>query len=67
MEEYDIDPEVLAGFIDETIENLQSAEQMFIHLEANPDDSETINSIFSPILSLNGTSGFFGLIKKRAH
>ncbi len=65
MEEYDIDPEVLAGFIDETVENLQAAEQMFIHLEANPDDIETVNSIFRPIHSLKGTSGFFGLIKTK--
>ncbi|MBF0209758.1 MAG: chemotaxis protein CheA [Desulfamplus sp.] len=65
MEEYDIDPEVLAGFIDETIENLQAAEQMFIHLEENPDDIEIVNAIFRPIHSLKGTSGFFGLIKTK--
>ncbi|MBF0376138.1 MAG: chemotaxis protein CheA [Desulfamplus sp.] len=63
MEEYDIDPEVLAGFIDETIENLQAAEQMFISLEESPDDIEIVNAIFRPIHSLKGTSGFFGLIK----
>ncbi len=65
MEEYDIDQEVLAGFIDETMENLQAAEQMFIHLEENPDDIEIVNAIFRPIHSLKGTSGFFGLIKTK--
>ncbi len=65
MEEYDIDPEVLVGFIDETIENLQASEQMFIHLEKNPYDVDTINAIFRPIHSLKGTSGFFGLVKTK--
>lgn len=65
MEEYDIDPEVLVGFIDETIENLQASEQMFIHLEENLDDVDTINAIFRPIHSLKGTSGFFGLVKTK--
>lgn len=65
MEEYDIDPQVLSGFIDETVENLEAAEQMFIHLEEEPDNVEIINTIFRPIHSLKGTSGFFGLIKTK--
>lgn len=65
MEEYDIDPQVLSGFIDETVENLEAAEQMFIHLEEEPDNVEIINTIFRPVHSLKGTSGFFGLIKTK--
>ncbi|SLM32083.1 putative Histidine kinase [Desulfamplus magnetovallimortis] len=65
MENYDIDPQILAGFIDETTENLQAVEEMLETLEKNPDDMEIVNTIFRPIHSLKGTSPFFGLVRTK--
>jgi len=69
MEEYDIDPQLLAEFMDESSESLQTVGQMLIGLEENPDDLDTVNAIFRPVHSLKGTSAFFGLlhIKDLAH
>ena len=63
MEIYDIDPQILAGFIDETLESLETVESNLLALEKHPDDLELVDAVFRPIHSLKGTSGFFSLIK----
>ena len=63
MEIYDIDPQILAGFIDETLESLEIVESNLLALEKHPDDLELVDAVFRPIHSLKGTSGFFSLIK----
>ncbi len=63
METYDIDPQILAGFIDETLESLETVESNLLALEKQPDDLELVNAVFRPIHSLKGTSGFFSLLK----
>ncbi|MBU3936790.1 MAG: Hpt domain-containing protein, partial [Proteobacteria bacterium] len=67
--QYDVDPDALRGFIDESNASLQEIEADFIALENDPGNSEIINRIFRPVHSLKGNSGFFGLtnINKFSH
>ncbi|MFH0883573.1 MAG: response regulator [bacterium] len=57
------DPELLAGFLDESRENLSIIEPDLLELEKNGDDTdpEIINRIFRAIHSIKGGAGFFGL------
>jgi len=65
----DIDQELLAEFLEEAIEGIDGASNLFIQLEQNPDDMEIIQAIFRPIHSTKGNSAFFNLIytKKLTH
>ncbi len=63
MRTYEIDPELLAGFIDESLEGLEPLDTLFIELENNPENLELVNTIFRPIHSIKGSSPFFGLLK----
>jgi two-component system chemotaxis sensor kinase CheA len=67
--QYDVDPDALRGFIDESNDSLQGIEADFIALEEDPSNAEIINRIFRPVHSLKGNSGFFGLtnINKFSH
>lgn len=60
--QYDVDPDALRGFIDESNASLQEIEADFVALENDPGNAELINRIFRPVHSLKGNSGFFGLI-----
>jgi two-component system chemotaxis sensor kinase CheA len=64
-----MDPEVLAAFLDESEESLQTVDLGFVTLESQPKDLETINAIFRAIHSIKGNSPFFGLmvVKRLAH
>ena len=53
--------EALDIFITEARELLESLEEGLLALEADPDDSETINAIFRSAHTLKGSSGLFGL------
>ncbi len=66
---YEIDQELLTGFIDEAQEGLASLDNLFIKLETDPCSIDTINVIFRPIHTIKGNSAFFGLmkLKKLAH
>ncbi len=63
------DPELLAGFFDESQETLGTLDALFIRLEAAPGDLGIIEAIFRPIHSLKGNSAFFGFMeaKRLAH
>lgn len=63
------DPELLAGFFDETQETLGTLDALFIRLESAPGDLTIIEAIFRPIHSLKGNSAFFGFMeaKRLAH
>lgn len=67
--QYDVAPDALRGFIDESNDSLQGIEADFIALEDDPGNGEIINRIFRPVHSLKGNSGFFGLtnINKFSH
>ncbi|MDY6986637.1 MAG: chemotaxis protein CheA [Thermodesulfobacteriota bacterium] len=65
----DEDREIVADFVLEALENLDSVEVGLIDLEHNPDDMECINTIFRPFHTIKGVSGFLNLkkINKLAH
>lgn len=55
------DLELLGGFIEETLEHLESIEVNVLDLEDNPGDLEIINNIFRPFHTIKGVSGFLNL------
>jgi two-component system chemotaxis sensor kinase CheA len=63
------DVELLSGFIDETLEHLESIEVNVLDLEESPNDAEIINNIFRPFHTIKGVSGFLNLkkIQELAH
>lgn len=69
MQQYDIDPELLAGFVDDSLEGLEPLDAFFIELEKDPARLEHVDAIFRPIHSIKGSAAFFGLlrIKTLAH
>jgi two-component system chemotaxis sensor kinase CheA len=63
------DPELLTGFVGETLEHLESIEVNVLELEENPGDLEIVNKIFRPFHTIKGVAGFLNLksIQKLAH
>ncbi len=63
------DPELLTGFVSETLEHLESIEVNILELEDNPGDLEIVNKIFRPFHTIKGVAGFLNLksIQKLAH
>jgi len=66
---FDVDPELLAEFVDESQESLSTLDSLFVALEADPENLDVIAAIFRPVHTLKGNSAFFGLLKtkKLAH
>ena len=60
---FDIDPELLTGFVDEALEGLATLDSLFVKLEAEPANLDTISAIFRPVHTVKGNSAFFGLMK----
>lgn len=60
---YDVDPELLVEFIDESQEMLNDATNLFIVLESQPDNMDAINKIFRTFHSIKGNAAFFNLLK----
>jgi len=63
---FDIDPELLAGFVDEALEGLAALDSLFVTLEAEPANLDTISAIFRPVHTVKGNSAFFGLMKVKS-
>ena len=59
----DEDREIVADFVLESLENLDTVEVSLIDLEHDPDDMDCINSIFRPFHTIKGVSGFLNLRK----
>lgn len=57
----DDDEELLAEFILESREALDSIDDAFLALEADPTDLDTVRGIFRSLHTIKGTSGFLGL------
>ena len=57
------DREIISDFVVEALDNLATIEVNIIELEQNPEDLETINSIFRPFHTIKGVSGFLNLTK----
>lgn len=67
QEEFEVDmfggemEELVESFTIETEEILDTVDLDLIELEHNPDDDETLNSIFRGLHTIKGTSSFLGL------
>jgi two-component system chemotaxis sensor kinase CheA len=63
------DREIIAGFVMEALEGLESVEVSLMDMEENPDDTEGINAIFRAFHTIKGVSAFLGFmrINKLAH
>ncbi|MFH1076865.1 MAG: chemotaxis protein CheA [Pseudomonadota bacterium] len=55
------DPELLANFISESQEHLESIELNILSLEEDPENIEVINAIFRPFHTIKGVAGFLNL------
>jgi len=58
-----LDQEVVADFIAEAREHLETIEPSLLELEKNPGKLDILNDIFRPMHSLKGASGFLNLTK----
>ena len=65
----DADLDLLKDFVTESLELIEAAEASLLALEVDPDDSESVNTVFRAFHTIKGTSGFLGLgpIKELAH
>ncbi len=65
MEElnYSVDPQLKAEFIDDSLDGLRAIPELFIRMESDPTDQESIVVIFRTIHSIKGSSAFFELMK----
>ncbi len=65
----DADRDLIASFVTESRENLESAEASLLTMETDPNNLEAVNTVFRAFHTLKGTSGFLGLtrINQLAH
>lgn len=65
----DIDTELLAEFIDESLDLISRAEESLLTLEINPEDSEAIGTVFRAFHTVKGNAAFleFTLISELSH
>jgi len=65
----DTDLDLLKEFVTEACEHLDNIEQGVLFLEENPDDADTIASIFRAFHTIKGGSGFLGIapVNRLAH
>lgn len=59
------DPELLAGFFDETRDQLSTISDQIVSLEANPESLPTIEAIFRTAHSIKGNAAFFGFLRAK--
>jgi two-component system chemotaxis sensor kinase CheA len=57
----DADPTLLSEFITECRELVEGAEAALLAMETDPDDLESINTVFRAFHTIKGTSGFLGI------
>src|SRR3954451_8472764 len=55
--------EVVAEFLAESREGLDSLDRDFVTLEANPNDAQTLARIFRAAHTIKGTAGFLGFTR----
>ena len=60
--QYDVDPEVMTGFLDESQDSIATLDNLFVELEQHPKDKEIIGSIFRVAHSIKGLAGFLNLV-----
>ncbi|HCB14817.1 MAG TPA: histidine kinase [Gammaproteobacteria bacterium] len=61
--------EIIVEFLTESLEGLDQLDNKFVLLEQNPDDRDTLASIFRTVHTIKGTCGFLGFshLEKLAH
>lgn len=59
-ESFASDPSLLADFISESREHLDSAEPLLLELEGDPSNSDNLNTIFRACHTIKGVAGFLG-------
>jgi two-component system, chemotaxis family, sensor kinase CheA len=57
----DADTELLTEFVMESREMLENSETALLALESNPEDFESVNTVFRAFHTIKGTSGFLGI------
>ncbi len=57
----DADVDLLGEFINESREYMEAAEEALLRLEAEPEDTEAVNTVFRAFHTIKGTSAFLGL------
>ncbi|PQO42965.1 chemotaxis protein CheA [Blastopirellula marina] len=69
MSEHDANNELLAGFIDESMNAIQDLPALLSAYKNDSENVEAVHSVFRTVHSIKGNAGFFGLtaIKKFAH
>ena len=69
MAEEEIDPEILAVFLDESVEALADLAARFVALETDVNDRQAVDAIFRTVHTIKGNAAFFGLmrVKRLAH
>ena len=65
----DLDPDLMAEFINESTDLIQNAEEALLTLEHDPGDVEAVGKVFRAFHTVKGTSGFLelGLIAEFGH
>jgi two-component system chemotaxis sensor kinase CheA len=61
--------EIIVEFLTESLEGLDQLDNKFVVLEQNPDDRDTLASIFRTVHTIKGTCGFLGFshLEKLTH
>lgn len=64
-----VDPDLMAEFINESTDLIQHAEEALLSLEHDPGDVEAVGKVFRAFHTVKGTSGFLelGLIAELGH
>lgn len=67
--QYNVDPELLTNFLDESEDSIATLDSLFVELEQQPKDKEIIGSIFRVAHSIKGLAAFLNLkaIKDLTH
>ncbi len=67
--QYEVDPELLINFLDESEESVETLNGLFVELEQRPKDREIIERIFRVAHSIKGLAAFLSLrsIKDLTH
>ena len=60
---YDVDPQLRAEFIDESLEGLASLSSLYVTLESDPTHVDTVQAIFRVVHSIKGSAAYFELMK----
>ncbi len=67
--QYEVDPEVMTNFLDESEESVATLDGLFVELERRPKDKTIVESIFRVAHSIKGLAAFLSLgsIKDLTH